>query len=98
MLFSRHWKAPKVLISFFVIEFPLTVAALALFGIASPDTYRTALWAEGAQHGWNSNPNEILYAAANYRSLTVPMVWSQLYVLHPNSPEARNQPRLSSAN
>lgn len=81
MFIARHWKTPKLLISLFALEFPFTVAALAFFGIASPDTYRTALWFEGAQHGWNSNPNEILYAAANYRSLAVPMVWSQLYAL-----------------
>ena len=81
MFLSRHWKTPKILLSLFALEFALTIAALAFFGIASPDTYRTALWFEGAQHGWNSNPNEVLYAAANYRSLTVPMVWTQLYDL-----------------
>ncbi|KAI9874012.1 MAG: hypothetical protein M1830_010294 [Pleopsidium flavum] len=80
MFISRHWKAPKFLIALFGLEFPFTVAALAFFGIASPDTYRTVLWNEGAKHGWNSNPNEVLYAAANYRALTVPMVWTSLYV------------------
>ncbi|MCJ1363181.1 hypothetical protein MMC16_002288 [Acarospora aff. strigata] len=77
MSISRNWKLPKVLISLFALELPLTVAALALFGIASPDTYRTLLWKEGARHGWNSNPNEVIYAAANHRTLTVPMVWTQ---------------------
>jgi len=86
MFIARHWKLPKILISLFALELPLTVAALALFGIASPDTYRTALWSEGAQHGWNSNPNEVIYASANSRPLTVPMVWSQLYAPHPTYP------------
>jgi hypothetical protein len=68
-----------------VFEFPLTVALLALFGIADPDTYRTRLWQDGSNNGFNSNPNAALYAAANYRPYTTPKVWSQLYV-HPSPP------------
>lgn len=68
------------MVGLFALEFPFTVAALALFGIAAPDTYRTILWNEGGLHGWNSNPSEVLYAAANYRKLTIPMVWTQLCV------------------
>ena len=63
-----------------VLEFPFTVALLALFGIAAPDLYRTLLWQDGANNGFNSNPNAALYAAANYRPYTTPKVWSQLYV------------------
>jgi hypothetical protein len=63
-----------------VSEFPFTVALLALFGIADPDLYRTLLWQDGSDNGFNSNPNAALYAAANYRPYTTPKVWSQLYV------------------
>jgi len=54
------------------------VAALALFGIASPDLYRTQLWQVGSDNGFNSSPLQILYAYANYRPLPkTPFVWSQ---------------------
>src|SRR2546421_12504221 len=62
-----------------VLEFPFTVALLALFGIAAPNLYRTLLWQDGSDNGFNSNPNTALYAAANYRPYTTPKVWSQLY-------------------
>ncbi|OAP63934.1 hypothetical protein AYL99_03161 [Fonsecaea erecta] len=75
---SRRWKPNKwpfyVLI---LVEIPLTIALLALFGIASPDTYRTRLWQDGADNGFNSSPLTGLYAAANYRPYTTPKVWSQ---------------------
>lgn len=77
---SRRWKPNKwpffVLVGF---ELPLNVALLALFGIASPNTYRTKLWQDGADNGFNSSPSTGLYAAANYRPYTTPKVWSQLY-------------------
>lgn len=76
----RQWRTPKTLIAFFAVELALTVAALALYGIAAPDLYRTSLWQEGSNHGWNSNPNELVYAAANYRPVVEPLPWSQLYV------------------
>ena len=75
---SRQWKWPKVIWGLFVLEFPFTVAVLALFGIASPNLYRTLLWKEGSKNGWNSDPTDELYAAANYRPYTRPLVWSQL--------------------
>lgn len=62
------------------IELPLTVIILTLTGIASHDLYRTKLWQDGADNGFNSSPNERLYAAANYRSFKTPIVWSSLYV------------------
>ncbi|KAI4155409.1 MAG: hypothetical protein LQ340_001009 [Diploschistes diacapsis] len=71
------WRNAKVLPILFIVEFPLTVACLALFGIADPDTYRTSLWQEGANHGWNSDPIEILYAYANYKPIPVPAPWNQ---------------------
>lgn len=75
----RQWRTPKVVIGLFVFEVPLTIAALALFGIAQPDLYRTRFWQEGADHGWNSNPNQLIYAIANYRPIKAPLPWSQLF-------------------
>ena len=60
------------------IEGALTVALLALFGIAAPNLYRTRLWQDGSDNGFNSNPNAALYAAANYRAYKTPKPWSQL--------------------
>ncbi|KAI9682359.1 MAG: hypothetical protein M1817_000413 [Caeruleum heppii] len=77
MFISKTWKTPRVLLGLFIVEFCSTVAALALFGIAAPDLYRTRLWKDGALNGFNSNPNVIVYAYANYRPVPkVPMVWS----------------------
>lgn len=76
---SKKWKWPKVIIGLMVLELLDTVATLVLFGIANPDTYRTALWQVGSDNGFNSSPNQILYAYANYRPIpTIPMVWSSL--------------------
>lgn len=63
-------------------EFPLTIVMLTLTGIASHNLYQTLLWQDGADNGFNSAPNEALYAAANYKPFKAPMVWSSLYVTH----------------
>lgn len=76
--FQRKWKYPRVLVALMVIELAGTVPALALFGIASPDLYRTTMWQIGYDNGFNSSPAQILYAYANYRPLPkTPFVWSQ---------------------
>ena len=74
----RQWRLSRVVWALLVLEFPFTVANLALFGIASPNLYRTILWAEGGRRGFNSDPSTPLYAAANYRPVKVPIVWSSL--------------------
>jgi len=75
---QRRWKWPKVLIALMVIELAGTVPALALFGIASPNLYRTKLWGIGSDNGFNSSPLQVLYAYANYRPIPkIPFVWSQ---------------------
>lgn len=61
-----------------IFELPFTVANLALFGIASPNLYRTILWSKGGELGFNSSPSTILYAYANYRPVETPLVWSSL--------------------
>ena len=72
----RRWRTPKTMLYLFALELALTVAALALFGIAAPDLYRTKLWKEGSDHGWNSNPNKIFYDFANYRPVHYPVPWA----------------------
>jgi hypothetical protein len=79
MFLSNRYRPSKW--SFYILgffEFPVTVALLALFGIATPDTYRTRLWQDGSDNGFNSNPNAALYAAANYRPYTTPKPWAAL--------------------
>jgi len=79
MFLSRRYRPNKwPFYAFIALEIPLTISLLALFGIAAPDLYRTRLWQDGANNGFNSNPNAALYAAANYRPYTTPRVWSQL--------------------
>jgi len=84
---NLEWRNRKrTMLTLCAIEFPPTVAALTLFGIADPNTYRTKMWAEGALHGWNSDPIEILYAYANYKPIPVPTPWTQMYDHHPPPP------------
>lgn len=83
MFISRKYRSPWTFIGLLVAEFPVTVAILALFGIAAPNLYRTLLWQDGADNGFNSNPNEILYAYANYKPINIPMVWGSLSVYRP---------------
>lgn len=58
------------------VEFLLTVGCLTLTGIAHPNTYRTKLWQNGSDKGFNSAPNSILYAYANWQTPHTPIVWS----------------------
>ncbi|KAG9235424.1 hypothetical protein BJ875DRAFT_504034 [Amylocarpus encephaloides] len=74
----RKWKSPRAMMGLTLVELGGIIAALALFGIASPNLYRTKLWQIGADNGFNSNPKQILYAYANYRPIPkTPFVWSQ---------------------
>ncbi|KAE8351934.1 hypothetical protein BDV28DRAFT_136114 [Aspergillus coremiiformis] len=73
--FPRNWRKPNLFLILMAIELPVTVAILTFAGIASHDLYRTKLWQDGATNGFNSSPDEVLYAAANYRPYQVPMVW-----------------------
>lgn len=74
---TRHWRYARLMYAFFVLEFLLTVAVLTLYGIADPNTYRTRLWQNGADAGFNSDPSIVLYSYANYRPIKTPLVWSQ---------------------
>ncbi|KAF1838534.1 hypothetical protein BDW02DRAFT_389679 [Decorospora gaudefroyi] len=73
---SRTWRLPQIIWFLMIFELPFTVANLALFGIASPNLYRTILWTVGGRMGFNSEPVTVVYAYANYRPVTIPLVWS----------------------
>ncbi|KAJ5477832.1 hypothetical protein N7530_003341 [Penicillium desertorum] len=75
-LFPKKHKHHRIVLWLMAGEFPLTIVMLTLTGIASHDLYRTLLWQDGADNGFNSAPNEALYAAANYQPFKAPMVWS----------------------
>jgi hypothetical protein len=74
----RTWRLRKIVFALMVFELPFTVANLALFGIASPNLYRSTLWRIGGEMGFNSEPSFILYSYANYRPIATPLVWSNL--------------------
>ncbi|EAU36427.1 predicted protein [Aspergillus terreus NIH2624] len=76
MHISRNWRNHNLFYILMAIELPVTIVILTFTGIASHDLYRTKLWQDGADNGFNSAPDELVYAAANYRSYHVPMVWS----------------------
>ena len=78
---TKCWRIRPLMVSLLVLELPLIVGMLTLVGIADPDTYRTRLWQNGADKGFNSAPSSILYDYANYRPVHVPLLWSQRYVL-----------------
>lgn len=79
--FPKKHKNHRIVLWLMAGEFPITIVMLTLTGIASHNLYRTLLWQDGADNGFNSAPNEALYAAANYRPFTAPMVWSSLYAI-----------------
>jgi hypothetical protein len=82
--FPRKHRHRKILLWMMAAELPITVVILTLTGIASHNLYRTLLWQDGADNGFNSAPDEAIYAAANYRAYEAPMVWSSLYALFPS--------------
>ena len=71
----RTWKATTTIKLLFALELFISIPALAIFGIAQPDLYRTSFWQEGASHGWNSSPETIVYAYANYKPIATPLPW-----------------------
>ncbi|KAJ5662281.1 uncharacterized protein N7477_009897 [Penicillium maclennaniae] len=74
--FPRRYRHRKIMLWMMAGELPITIVILTLTGIASHNLYQSLLWQDGADNGFNSAPNEALYAAANYRPYTAPMVWS----------------------
>ncbi|KAH8682405.1 hypothetical protein BX600DRAFT_448486 [Xylariales sp. PMI_506] len=77
-ILHREWRSTNAMWIVMAAELLATIAVLVNFGISQPDAYRTALWQAGNELGFNSSPNIILYAYANYKPLpTIPFVWSQ---------------------
>ncbi|KAJ5393306.1 uncharacterized protein N7487_010947 [Penicillium crustosum] len=77
-MFPKKHRNHKIVLWLMAGEFPITIVMLTLTGIASHNLYQTLLWQDGADNGFNSAPNEALYAAANYKPFKPPMVWSSL--------------------
>lgn len=77
---SRRWRSWKAVWALFAVEFLFTIPALALFAIAQPNLYRTKLWKDGFDNGFNSNPLAPIYAMVNGEVFVTPIVWRQLYV------------------
>lgn len=78
--FPRKYRQFKLVYILMIVEIPFVIVLLTLTGIASHNLYSSLLWQDGADNGFNSSPDEQLYAAANYRPYKAPMVWSSLYV------------------
>ncbi|KAI0178808.1 hypothetical protein GGR52DRAFT_273745 [Hypoxylon sp. FL1284] len=77
-ILRRQWRSTRAMYYSMIPELLGTVAVLVLFGISQPDLYRTKLWRAGHELGFNSSPNVILYAYANYEPQPkLPFVWSQ---------------------
>jgi hypothetical protein len=75
----RRYRTHKTVLYLFAVEFPFILVILILTGIASHNTYATKLWQDGANNGFNSAPNQIVYDLTNGRPYSVPIVWSSLY-------------------
>jgi len=63
-----------------LVEFPFILLVMILTGIASHDLYQTSLWQDGAKNGFNSAPNQVVYALTNGRSYSIPIVWSSFII------------------
>jgi len=76
MFIPRKFKTHKLVLWLFAAELPFVVVVLILTGIASDDTYTSKLWLDGSMNGFNSAPNQIVYALTNGQSYTTPIIWS----------------------
>jgi hypothetical protein len=88
----KRWRVTKPIYALLICEAPFIIAGLALYGIADPNTYRSRLWQDGFDNGFNSSPAQPIYDLVNGGKMVVPLVWSQLLVstpsLLPNANEA----------
>lgn len=67
-----------VLVMLLCLESVVVLGALALFGIAYPDHFRSRLWRDGGEEGWCSNPRLRIYFYANSEEPPeIPLIWSQ---------------------
>jgi hypothetical protein len=78
--YPRKYRSHRAVLIVMLVEFPFILVVMILTGIASHDLYQTSLWQDGAYNGFNSAPNQVVYALTNGRPYSVPIVWSSLYV------------------
>ena len=81
----KRWRVTKPIYGLLLAETPFIIAGLALYGIADPNTYRSRLWQDGFDNGFNSSPAQPIYDMVNGGQGVTPLVWSLLLV----SPSAR---------
>jgi hypothetical protein len=76
----KYWRKPLRLAIFilFGLELGLNIGGLVIYGIADPDTYRSKLWQDGFDNGFNSAPNQPLFDLINGGKYDPPLVWSPL--------------------
>ncbi|KAM0433292.1 hypothetical protein ACHAPT_004168 [Fusarium lateritium] len=68
----------KIPLALILIEMTISLMAVILFGLAYPDRFRSRLWENGGEEGWNSNPNKRIYFYANHQEPpVVPLLWKQ---------------------
>ncbi|KAF5878050.1 uncharacterized protein Bfra_000217 [Botrytis fragariae] len=72
------WHKLKGRVSLMLIEVQLIIIIISLFLVGYPDATRKALWEEGGQHGFNSDPKMRIYFYANYlQPPEIPFIWSR---------------------
>ncbi|KAL4910613.1 hypothetical protein BDW74DRAFT_828 [Aspergillus multicolor] len=76
MYIPRKYRNHNLVYILMAVELGFIIAILTFTGIAAHDRYRTKLWQDGFDNGFNSSPDTAVYAAANYRSYDTPKVWS----------------------
>ncbi|KAL4913393.1 hypothetical protein BDW62DRAFT_192723 [Aspergillus aurantiobrunneus] len=75
MYIPKKYRNHNLLYILMAVELAMIIPILTFTGIAAHDRYRTKLWQDGYDNGFNSSPNSAVYAAANYRSYATPKVW-----------------------
>ncbi|KAL3476379.1 hypothetical protein BJX99DRAFT_142603 [Aspergillus californicus] len=75
MYFPKRYRNHNLVYYLIAAELPFIIVVLTFAGIAAHDRYRTKLWQDGYDNGFNSSPDSAVYAAANYESYSTPKVW-----------------------
>lgn len=78
MYFAKQYRNHNLVYILLAVELVIVIPILTFAGIAAHDRYRTKLWQDGYDNGFNSSPDTAVYAAANYRPYDTPKVWSSL--------------------
>ncbi|KAL4781433.1 hypothetical protein BJX76DRAFT_16050 [Aspergillus varians] len=76
MYVPKKYRNHNLVYILMAVELSFLIPILTFTGIASHDRYRTKLWQDGYDNGFNSSPDSAVYAAANYQSYTTPHVWA----------------------